>query len=286
MNNSLSNYPSDKKSLSPNKNNILVYKQKINLSNNYHNIIGETLFSKLNNINNTMDKIEIPNYSHRINEIKNTKINNEISSYNNSFIKENYRNSNNINIIDKNLLTKNSQLNLKRSIINSYLEGYKTYFYNNQLNDDKNNYIFQNYIKEQMKKYNKAPPIKPIYNGVINENDEYIDNKNGINMKNFYKKINDNFNFNKKYVSDRKKFNNNLILKYKNNIFTKEINGGININKSSNLFGNNYLGSINKKKLELPLLNKLYKSKNTFSEKKNNNGNMYLGYSYIKNNYK
>jgi hypothetical protein len=105
-------------------------------------------------------------------------------------------------------------------------------------------------------------------------------------MKNFYKKINDNFNFNKKYVSDRKKFNNNLILKYKNNIFTKEINGGININKSSNLFGNNYLGSINKKKLELPLLNKLYKSKNTFSEKKNNNGNMYLGYSYIKNNYK
>jgi hypothetical protein len=215
-----------------------------------------------------MDKIEIPNYSHRINEIKNTKINNEISSYNNSFIKENYRNSNNINIIDKNLLTKNSQLNLKRSIINSYLEGYKTYFYKNQLNDDKNNYIFQNYIKEQMKKYIKTPPIKPIFNGAINENDEYIDNKNGINMKNFYKKINDNYNFNKKYVSERRKFNNNLISKYKNNVFTKETNGGININKSSNLFGNNYLGSINKKKLELPLLNKLYKSKNSFNEKK------------------
>ena len=280
MNNSVSNYPLDKKSLSPNKNNILTYKQKINMSNNYHNIIGENLLSKLNNINKTMDKIEIPIYSHRINEIKNTKINNEISLYNNSFIKDNYRNSNNINNIDKNLLTKNSQLSLKRSIINSYLEGYKTYFNKNQLNDDKNNYFFQNYIKEQMKKYIKTPPIKPICNGVINENDEYIDNKNGMNMKNFYKKINDNINFKKKYVSDRKKFDNNLISKYKNNIFKKEINVGININKSSNLFGNNYLGDINNKKLELPLLNKLYKSKNTLNEK--NNHNLYLGYSYKK----
>ena len=286
MNNSVSNYQSNKKSLSPNRNNILIYKEKINLSNNYHNIIGENIFNKLNNINNTMDKFEIPIYSHRINEIKNTKINNEVSSYNNSFIKENYRNSNNINFIDKNLLTKNSQLNLKRSIINSYLEGYKTYFNKNQLNDDKNNNIFQNYIKEQMKKYIKTPPIKPNFNGVINENDEYIDNKNSMNMKSFYKKINDNINFKKKYVSDRKILNSNLISKYKNNIFTKEINGGININKSSNLSGNNYLGNINKKKLELPLLNKLYKSKNIFNEKNNNNSNLYLGYSYIKNNYK
>jgi len=286
MNNSVSSYPLDKKSLSPNKNNILIYKQKINLSNNYYNIIGETLFSKLNSINNTMDKIEVPIYSHRINDIKNTKINNEISSYNNSFIKDNNRNNNNINIIDKNLLAKNNQLNLKTSIINSYLEGYKTYFNKNQLNDHKNNYIFQNYIKEQMKKYIKTPPINPICNGAINENDEYIDNKNGIYMKNFYKKINDNNFFKKKYVSDRKKFNNNLISKYKNNIFTKEINGGININKSSNLIGKNYLGSINKKKLELPLLNKLYKSKNIFNEKNNNNGNLYLGYSFIKNIYK
>ena len=137
-----------------------------------------------------------------------------------------------------------------------------------------------------MKKYIKTPPIKPNFNGVINENDEYIDNKNSMNMKSFYKKINDNINFKKKYVSDRKILNSNLISKYKNNIFTKEINGGININKSSNLSGNNYLGNINKKKLELPLLNKLYKSKNIFNEKNNNNSNLYLGYSYIKNNYK
>ena len=284
MNNSISNYPSNNRSLSPNKKNILIYKQKLNFSNKFQNLIGENLLNKLNNINNTMDKFEIPIYSHRANEIKNKIVNNEISSYNNSFIKDNFRNSKKINIIDNNLLTKNTQLNLKRSIINSYLEGYKTYLNKNKLRDDKNNYIFHNYIKEQMKKYIKTPPIKPIFNGVINDKVEYNDNKNDMNMKNFYKKINDNFNT--KYVSDRKKSNNNLISKYKNNIFTKEINGGININKSSNLLGNNYSGNINKKKLELPLLNKLYKSKNAFNEKNNNNGNLYSGYSYIKNNYK
>ena len=295
MNNSIyNNQIGNKKSSSQDKNiNIMNYKN-IGLFNDYPNLMAISLSQeKINkikknsnkNVSNTIDNISSTFYPFKNNKIKNI-IPKNITKYNNSLNK---------NFTEKDLINMNNKSNISSSLLsNNYLNGYKTFFNKDKVNDKYNYNINTKYFKDEMKKYNNSPSPDKYYNNIIDENDEYIDNNNsGINIQSFYiKNNNDNNSYPKKKNNYENKLESKVIAKYKNNIYSNKNNDGLKYNyynnKKNNLgYGTLYnFGKFGKKKknVELPQLIKLYNNKNDFT--RNFNNNLYNGYSFKNKYYK
>ena len=286
-NNNIFNYQmGNKKSLSQGKNINLIEYQNMSVTNKIPNLMTISLppekmnkMNKINNnLNNTIDNISSTFYSFKnLNNNKNNNSPQKSTLYNNSFYK---------NLANKKFEDKIMKSNVAPVLSNNYLGGYKTFFNKNKSSNDKYNYdINTKYFEEEMKKYNQSP--EKYYNNIIDENEEYNPNyKNGINAKSFYNK-NSPIYPNKKSNLDGKKLNNKIINKYKNNIYANKINvnGPIKYNYSNKKLNNgygtiyNYGGGFMEKKnnVELPQLIKLYNNKhNTY---RNNNNNIYCGYT-------
>ena len=291
MNDSIynNNQIGNKKSSSQDKNINFVHQKNINLFNNYSNYLAMSLSkekkNKINKMihnnsnkiiyNNNLDNISSTFYSIKNNKKKNSVPKN-ITKYNNSKT-------------EKDLINKNGKTNISLQS-NNYLNGYKTFFNKDKINNNKYNYsINTKYFKEEMEKYSHNPSPDPYYNNVIDENEEYIDSNNNINIQSFYIKNSNNYPYTKKKSNFEKKMESRVINKYKDNIISNKLNDKLKYNyniKKNNGYGTiyNYGGFDNKKKnVELPQLFKLYNNKNDY---RNMNNNLYYGYSYKNNYYK